>query len=86
MLVAIVSRNVLLLVFVRYHAVVVLYVAKWGIAQMCLCKPKYQGGASHNLSGSSCNLPDKLGRDMRYCSDSMAISRDLGPLRWGVCA
>ena len=26
-------------------------VAKWGIAQMCLCEAKYQGGVSHHFGG-----------------------------------
>ena len=27
------------------------YVAKWGIAQMCLCESKYQRGVSHHFGG-----------------------------------
>ena len=29
----------------------------------------------------SANLPEKVSRDMGYHSDSIAISRDMGPLR-----
>ena len=43
-LVAIVSQNVFVLVFMRYRTIIARYVAKWGIAQMCLCKSMYQGG------------------------------------------
>ena len=37
-LVAIVSQNSFVLVFVGYRIIIARYVAKWGIAQMCLCK------------------------------------------------
>ena len=40
----IVSQNSSMLVFVGYRAIIARYVAKWGIAQMCPCKTKYQGG------------------------------------------
>ena len=49
MLVAIVSQNILALVFVGYRKVIARYVAKWGIAQMCLCETKYQGRASRHF-------------------------------------
>ena len=49
------------------------YVAKWGIAQMCLCEAKYQGVVSHHFVGSA-NLPEKVSRNMGYRSD-------MGPLR-----
>ena len=39
---------------------------EWGIAPFC--------GAA--------NLPEKVSRDVGYCSDSIAISRDMGPLRF----
>ena len=44
--VAIVSQNCFVLVFklMGYRTIIARYVAKWGIAQMCLCKTKYQGG------------------------------------------
>ena len=44
MLTAIVSQNSFVLVFVGYRTIIARYVAKWGIAQMCLCETKYQGG------------------------------------------
>ena len=37
-LVAIVSQNFSVLVFMGYRTTIARYVAKWGIAQMCLCK------------------------------------------------
>ena len=43
-LVAIVSQNSSVLVFMGYRTIIARYVAKWGIAQMCLCETKYQGG------------------------------------------
>ena len=36
-LAAIVSQSSLVLVFVMYRATIARYIAKWGIAQMCLC-------------------------------------------------
>ena len=33
------------------------------------------------LGGGGANLPAKVSRDMEYCSDSIAISRNMGPLR-----
>ena len=50
-LVAIVSQNSFVLVFMGYRTLIARYVAKWGIAQMCLCETKYQGGVSHQLGG-----------------------------------
>ena len=43
-LVAIVSQNFLVFVFLGYYTIIARYVARWGIAQMCLCKTKCQGG------------------------------------------
>ena len=40
-LAAIVSQNSFVLVFVRSRTIIARYVAKWGIAQMCLCETKY---------------------------------------------
>ena len=50
-LVAIVSQNYFVLVFVGYRTIIARYVAKWGIAQMCLCETKCQGGVSHHFGG-----------------------------------
>ena len=69
-----------MLVFVAYRTNIARYVAKWGIAQMCLCKIMYQGGGIAPFWGSA-NLPEKVSRDMGYRSDSIAVSRDMGPLR-----
>ena len=47
---------------------------------MCLCEfqTKYQGvGVSHHFGGVRTT---KESRDMGYRSDSIAISRDMGPL------
>ena len=40
-----------MLVFVGHRTIIAEYVAKWGIAQMCLCETKYQGGVSHHFGG-----------------------------------
>ena len=32
-----------------YRTIIARYVAKWGIAQMCLCETKYQRGVSHHF-------------------------------------
>ena len=55
-LVAIVSQNSLVLVFMGYRTIIARYVAKWGIARMCLCKTKYQGGVSHPFAGVLASL------------------------------
>ena len=51
MLVAIVSQKSFVLVFMRYRTIIARYVAKWGIARMCLCETKYQGVVSHHFGG-----------------------------------
>ena len=78
-LVAIVSRNSFVLVLMGYRAIIARYVAKRGIAQMCLCETKYQGGVSHHFGGVLTSLKE-VSRDMGYRSDSIAVSRDMGPL------
>ena len=55
-LVAIVSQNSFVLAFVGYRTIIARYVAKWGIAQMCLCEIKYQGGVSHHFGGMLTSL------------------------------
>ena len=50
-LVAIVSQNSFAFVFMGYRTLVAQYVAKWGIAQMCLCETKYERGVSHHFGG-----------------------------------
>ena len=54
--VAIVSQNSFVLVLMGYRTIIARYVAKWGIAQMCLCKTKYQGGVSHHFGGAIASL------------------------------
>ena len=39
-----------------YRTIIARYVAKWGIAQMCLCETKYQGGVSHHFGGVPTSL------------------------------
>ena len=39
------------LVFMGYRTIIARYVAKWGIARMCLGKIKYQGGVSRHFVG-----------------------------------
>ena len=55
-LVAIVSQNYFVLVFVGYRTIIARYVAKRGIAQMRLCETKYQRGGIAPSWGSA-NLP-----------------------------
>ena len=50
-LVAIGSQKFSVLVFMGYRTIIARYVAKWGIAQMCLCETKCQGGVSHQFGG-----------------------------------
>ena len=40
-----------------HRAIIARCVAKWGIAQMCLRKIKYQGGVSHHAFWGTANLP-----------------------------
>ena len=44
-----------------------------------LWSSEYQGGGLAPFRGSA-NLPEKVSRDMGYRSDSIAVSRDMGPL------
>ena len=55
-LAAIVSQNSFVLVFVGYCTIITRYVAKWGIAQMCLCETKSQWGVSHHFGGVPTSL------------------------------
>ena len=69
MLVAIVSQNSFAFVFVGYRTFFIAqYVAKWGIAQMCLCELSTKGGIAP--FGGSAKLFSKVSRDMGYRSDS----------------
>ena len=70
--------KLLVLVFVGHCTIIARYVAKSGIAQMCLCTTKCQGGIAPFCGAA--HLPEKVSRDTGYRSDSIAISRDMGPL------
>ena len=86
-LAAIVSQSSILCLFLwGIRTIIARYVAKWGIAEMCLCESKYQGGVSHHFGGAPTSLK-KYRRDMGYRSDSIAVSRDMGPLshKHGLC-
>ena len=85
MLVAIVSQNSVVLVFMGYRTTIARDVAKCGIAQMCLCRTKYQGGGLAPFWVSA-SLPENVSRDMGYRSNSIAISRDMGPLSFRSAA
>ena len=63
-----------------YCTIIVRYVAQWGIAQMCLYETAYQGQASHHFGGYY-HLFEEVSRNIGYRSGSIAISRDIGPLR-----
>ena len=81
-LVAIVSQNSFVLVFVEYPTNIARYAAKRGIAQSTCDEPMYQGG-DRTILGSA-NLPERVSRHMGYRSDNIAISRDTGPLRVAI--
>ena len=50
-LLATVSQNSFVLVFMGYRTIIARYVAKWGIAEMRLYETSYQGGVSHHFGG-----------------------------------
>ena len=53
-----------------------------GVSHRCACvKLSTKGGGIAPFRGSA-NLPEKVSRDMGYRSDSIAVSRDMGPLRF----
>ena len=76
-----VLRNSFVLVFMGYRTIIASYDTEWGIAHMCLCETKCRGRWSIAPFWGRANLPKKASRDMRCCSDSIAISRDMGPLK-----
>ena len=52
-----------------------------GVSHRCACvKQRTKGGVIAHSWGSA-NLPLKISRDMGYRSHSIAVSRDMGPLR-----
>ena len=82
-LVAIVSQNSFVLVLmgyrrISYRTITARHVAKWGIAQMCLCETNYQRGDC-TIWGAA-NLSFKVSRNMGHRGESIAVSRDMGPL------
>ena len=79
-LVAIVlPKNPFVLVFMGYRTIIARYVAKIGYRTDVACvKLSTKGGIAP--FGGSANLPEKVSRDMGYHGDSIAISRDMGPL------
>ena len=48
---ALFSQNSFVLVFMGYRTGIARYVANWGVAEMCLCEAKYQGGVSYHFGG-----------------------------------
>ena len=64
--------------FVGYRTTITRYVAKWSIAQMCLCETSTKGGYRTILG--ECLPPFKRIARYGYRSDSIATSRDMGPL------
>ena len=48
----------MLVFFMGYRAIIARYVAEWGIAQMCLCETKYQGGYRHHFGGVLTSLKE----------------------------
>ena len=48
--------NIFRACFMQYRTFITQYVAKWGIAQKCLCETKYHGGGIAPFWGSA-NLP-----------------------------
>ena len=66
--------------FYGYRANIARYVAKRDVAHMCLYETKYLGGGGIAPFWGSAILPEKVSRDMGYRSDSIATSRDTGPI------
>ena len=56
MLIATVSQNSSVLVFVWYRTIIARCVATWGIAEMCLFETRYQWGVSHHNWGAQAFL------------------------------
>ena len=75
MLVAIVSQNSLVLVFMGYRTIIARYVAKWGYRTNAPVTLSTKGGY-HTVWGSA-NLLLKLPCSMAYRSDSIAVARDI---------
>ena len=58
--------------YIGYCTILARYVAKWAIAQMCLCETKYKEGGIAPFWGSA-NLPKNVSRDVGCRSDSITI-------------
>ena len=64
-----------------YRTTLARYVAKWGIiAETCLVQIKVPRRVTAPF-WETANLPEKVSRDTGYRSDSIALSRNMGPLR-----
>ena len=59
-----------------YRTMIARYVAKSGIAQMCLCETKCQRGALHNSWGFA-TFPDKVSRNVGYRRNLGVFQRPL---------
>ena len=77
---ATVSHNSFVLVFMGYRHNVSRDMLQNGVSQRCgLCETKYQGGVSHHFGGVGISLK-KYRTIWGYRSDSIAVSRDVGRL------
>ena len=56
-----------------------------GVSHRCACV-KLSTKAGYRTILGSADLPEKVSRDTGYRSDSIAISRDMGPLSSGMIA
>ena len=63
-LVAIVSQNSFMVVFMGYCTITARYVVKWGVALTCLCEAKCQGGGVIAPFRGSGNLPHKVSHNI----------------------
>ena len=78
MLVAIVSQNYFVSVFMGHRTIIARYIAKSSIAQMCLCETKYQGQGGIAPFWESANLPEKVFFHVSDCgvtTDSCPLAR-----------
>ena len=77
-LAAIVSQNSCVLVFMGI-AQLSRDMLQNGVSHRCACVKLIAKGGIAPFWGSA-NLPEKVSRDMGYRSDSIAVSREMGPL------
>ena len=79
-LVAIVSQNFIVLVFMGYRTLS-RDMLQNGVSHRCACvEVSAKGGVSHHF-GEVLTTLKKESRDTGYRGDSIAVSRDMGPLR-----